>query len=58
MPSDGGSKPIGARMIPQNMPDVWGEGALFALSGLDGQTNERIGLVATLGRYPGEFLFI
>ncbi len=33
-----------------HLPDVWGEGALFAFSGLDGETNAASGFVATYGR--------
>ncbi|NOU68914.1 hypothetical protein GC096_33385 [Paenibacillus sp. LMG 31461] len=32
-----------------NMPDRWGEGALFAFSGLDGETDTRSQFVATVG---------
>ncbi|NDJ53767.1 MAG: hypothetical protein GYB68_11865 [Chloroflexi bacterium] len=32
----------------QNLPDVWGEGALFAYSGLDGETNTASSFVASL----------
>ncbi|CAH1222601.1 hypothetical protein PAECIP111891_05377 [Paenibacillus allorhizoplanae] len=32
-----------------NMPDIWGEGALFAFSGLDGETDTRSQFVATVG---------
>jgi glycogen debranching enzyme len=31
-----------------NLPNVWGEGALFAFSGIDGETNAASGFVATL----------
>lgn len=33
-----------------HLPDVWGEGALFAFSGLDGETNAASGFVATYAR--------
>jgi glycogen debranching enzyme len=39
-----------------NLPDIWGEGALFAFSGLDGETNTRSGLVGTLGRQSYDLL--
>ena len=32
-----------------NLPDLWGEGATFAFSGLDGPTNSSSGFAATLG---------
>jgi hypothetical protein len=32
-----------------NMPDMWGEGALFAFSGLDGETDTRSQFVASVG---------
>ena len=34
------------------LPDIWGEGALFAFSGLDGATDTQSGFVATLGSEP------
>ena len=40
-----------------NPPNVWGEGALFAFSGLDGKTNTRSGFVGTCGREPYDLLF-
>ena len=40
-----------------NLPDVWGEGALFAFSGLDGETNVTSGFVATYSREPYGLLF-
>lgn len=45
-----------ARDCP-DIPDVWGEGAIFAFSGMDGETNAASGFVATHGREPGEILF-
>ena len=33
-----------------NIPDVWGEGTIFAFSGLDGETNAASGFVATYAR--------
>ncbi len=39
------------------LPDVWGEGALFAFSGLDGSTNTDSGWVGTFGREPYGLLF-
>jgi len=40
-----------------NLPDIWGEGALFAFSGLDGETVTRSGLVGTFGSQPYDLLF-
>lgn len=39
------------------VPDVWGEGALFAFSGLDGETDSRTMFMATLGREKYDLLF-
>ena len=39
------------------LPDVWGEGALFAFSGLDGNTDSRTGFMATFGAEKYDFLF-
>jgi len=39
-----------------HLPDVWGEGALFAFSGLDGETNAASGFVATYAREPYDLL--
>jgi len=39
------------------LPDVWGEGALFAFSGLDGETNSGTGFVATFGAERYDLLF-
>lgn len=36
-------------LFDEALPDVWGEGALFAFSGMDGQTNEKASFVASLG---------
>jgi glycogen debranching enzyme len=41
----------------QNLPDVWGEGALFAFSGIDGETNTSSGFVATYARDKYGLLF-
>jgi glycogen debranching enzyme len=41
----------------QNLPDVWGEGALFAFSGIDGETNASSGFVATYARDKYGLLF-
>lgn len=35
-----------------HLPDVWGEGAIFAFSGLDGPTASATGFVATLTDRP------
>ena len=35
-----------------NLPDVWGEGALFAFSGMDGETCAASGFVATYAAEP------
>ncbi|HRU05382.1 MAG TPA: trehalase family glycosidase [Candidatus Brocadiia bacterium] len=40
-----------------DLPDVWGEGALFAFSGMDGATCAASGFVGTLGAAKGSFLF-
>lgn len=40
----------------ENPPDVWGEGALFAFSGMDGATDAASGFVATLGERPCDLL--
>jgi glycogen debranching enzyme len=34
------------------LPDIWGEGALFAFSGIDGETQSRTGFVLTFGPRP------
>ena len=39
------------------LPNVWGEGALFAFSGLDGETDSRTGFVATFGAEKYDLLF-
>ncbi|MBN2390859.1 MAG: hypothetical protein JXR84_09050 [Anaerolineae bacterium] len=39
------------------LPDVWGEGALFAFSGLDGDTDSGAGFVATFGAERYDLLF-
>ena len=39
------------------LPDVWGEGALFAFSGLDGETDSRTMFMATLGHEKYDLLF-
>lgn len=39
-----------------NLPDVWGEGALFAFSGMDGETCSASGFVATFGAEPFSLL--
>jgi glycogen debranching enzyme len=40
-----------------NLPDVWGEGALFAFSGIDGETNSASGFVATFASDAYGLLF-
>jgi len=40
-----------------HLPDVWGEGALFGLSGLDGDTNTESGFVASYAERPYGLLF-
>ena len=40
-----------------DLPDVWGEGAIFAFSGMDGQTNVVSEFVATYWREPYGLLF-
>lgn len=39
-----------------NPPDLWGEGALFAFSGMDGPTKTRSQFVATFGAQPYDLL--
>ena len=41
----------------KNPPDVWGEGALFAFSGMDGETSVSSGFVASLARERYGLLF-
>ena len=41
----------------KNLPDVWGEGALFAFSGMDGETSVSSGFVATFARERYGLLF-
>ncbi len=38
-------------------PNVWGEGALFAFSGIDGTTDAASGFVGSLGAEPFDLLF-
>jgi len=38
-------------------PNVWGEGALFAFSGMDGSTDFQSGFVATYGSCPGSLVW-
>lgn len=40
----------------RNLPDVWGEGAIFAFSGIDGETNSRSGFVASFDAQPFDLL--
>ncbi|MBI4978111.1 MAG: hypothetical protein HZC28_11545 [Spirochaetes bacterium] len=40
-----------------NAPDVWGEGALFAFSGADGDTDSTTGFTGSYMRCPGAILF-
>ncbi len=40
----------------ENLPDVWGEGAIFAFSGMDGETCTRSRFVATYADQPYELL--
>jgi hypothetical protein len=35
-----------------DLPDLWGEGAAFAFSGMDGPTNVRSGFVTTYAGQP------
>ncbi|MGC9453930.1 MAG: amylo-alpha-1,6-glucosidase [Phycisphaerae bacterium] len=42
--------------VMTNPPDIWGEGALFAFSGMDGQTEAATGFVASLGADPCDLL--
>lgn len=41
----------------RNLPDVWGEGAIFAFSGFDGETNSRSGFVGSFDAQPFDLLF-
>ena len=40
----------------RNLPNIWGEGALFAFSGIDGETCVKSGFVATYGAKPYNLL--
>lgn len=40
----------------ENLPDIWGEGLLFAFSGMDGPTRTASLFVATAGALPYDFL--
>jgi len=40
-----------------NMPSIWGEGAIFGFSGIDGETSSATGFVATYARQPYSLLF-
>lgn len=42
-----------APLSDRPLPDIWGEGALFAFSGLDGHTLSESGFVASYGTTPG-----
>lgn len=44
-------------LLPDYIPSVWGEGILFAPSGLDAGTNWKLNIVATLGELPGGMVF-
>jgi len=41
----------------ESLPDVWGEGSIFAFSGMDGETNTISQFVATYGSEPFGLLF-
>ena len=41
----------------QNLPDIWGEGALLAFSGMDGATQSASDFVGSLGSEMGTILF-
>ncbi len=41
----------------EHLPNIWGEGALFAFSGIDGKTSAASGFVASLGAEPCDLLF-
>jgi len=40
----------------RSLPDIWGEGAIFAFSGIDGETDSRSGFVASFGSQPYDLL--
>lgn len=44
------------RSLTYAIPDIWGEGALFGRSGLDGPSDSMSGFVATCGQRPFDFL--
>ncbi|MHB0859515.1 MAG: amylo-alpha-1,6-glucosidase [Anaerolineae bacterium] len=49
---------FGALLKPHaHLPDLWGEGALFAFSGLDGPTDVQSSFVGSQGRSPYDLLF-
>lgn len=52
----GESLPSGSFSGYANLPDVWGEGALFAFSGMDGPTDTRSGFVLAFGARPFDLL--
>ncbi len=43
--------------LDENLPHIWGEGAIFAFSGLDGETHTHSGFVATYANQPYSLLF-
>ncbi|MBN1286470.1 MAG: hypothetical protein JXB47_13815 [Anaerolineae bacterium] len=43
--------------LATNLPDIWGEGAIFAFSGMDGDTDTASGFVATHAAEPYGLLF-
>lgn len=43
--------------LATNLPNIWGEGAIFAFSGMDGETNVESGFVATYATQPYSLLF-
>ena len=47
-------KPLLARTHP--LPDIWGEGAIFAFSGFDGPTCSASNFVLTFGHAPGDLV--
>ena len=46
-----------ALQVQKHLPDLWKEGALFAFSGYDGQTDSNSQFVATVGAKEISLLF-
>ena len=57
MPSRDAARHTLLRALPDQVPDIWGEGILFGLSGVDGETVTASGFVGSLGPEPYGVLF-